>query len=58
MDYLSAAKSLACFLAAFSWLKAWRSPAGENFSFAAFITALCFILEGFRIALAIIDRAT
>jgi hypothetical protein len=58
MDYLSAAKSLACFVDAVIWLRAWKSPAPENVSFAAFVTALCFILEGFRIALAIIDRAT
>jgi hypothetical protein len=51
MEYLAAAQSLAYVFTACCWFAVWRAPTMERRSFAALITALCFGLSGFRIAL-------
>jgi hypothetical protein len=54
VDYLFAAKSLGLLLASRSWWRVWHTPDDRRIRAAAFWTALCLILESFRLALALV----
>jgi hypothetical protein len=57
MDYLLAAQSLAYFGTALCWAMAWKEPTQRFISTAAFVTALSFALNGFRLAVGIMLSA-